>query len=274
MKKIIVIASQELRLNFRNKWILAISVLFGILTLTVAYSGMVTAGYVGFQDFRRTGASIVNLVLYLVPIIALMMGVYSFTSYRGYLDLLVTQPISRWKIIIGKFAGSLASLILATSAGFSIAGIIISIQVGSEGSWRFLLVVLLSMLLGAVFLSLAYLLVLILKRRNSAIGLSLVLWFIFVIFYDLMVMASTVYLSHGTLKSTLLLGLLFNPVDLIRVTTLIIVGGESMFGAAGVIAVKTFGSMGALIALSFAVVIIWLLAPLMISLKIFGRQEI
>jgi Cu-processing system permease protein len=274
VKKVILIAAQELRLNFRNKWILAISILFGVLTLTVAYSGMVTAGYVGFQDFRRTGASIVNLVLYLVPIIALMMGVYSFTSSRGYLDLMVAQPVARWKIIIGKFSGSLASLILATSAGFSMAGIIISFQAGSAGSWRFLLVVMLSILLGAVFLSLAYLLVLMLKRRNSAIGLSLVVWFLFVIFYDLMMLASTVYLSHGTLKASLLLGLIFNPVDLIRVTSLIIVGSESMFGAAGVIAVKTFGSMGALVTLSFAVIIIWLIAPLALSLRIFKRQEI
>jgi len=274
MKKVILIAGQELKLNFRNKWILAISILFGIITLTIAYSGMVTAGYVGFQDFRRTGASIVNLVLYLVPIIALMMGVYSFTSSRGYLDLIVTQPLSRWKIISGKFVGSLASLVLATSVGFSIAGIIISVQAGTAGSWRFLLVVILSDLLGAVFLSLAYLLVLSLKRRSSAIGLSLVIWFLFVIFYDLMMMASTVYLSPGTLKSSLLLGLLFNPVDLIRVTSLIIVGGESMFGAAGVIAVKTFGSMGALVALSFAVIIVWLITPLAVSLRIFKNQEI
>jgi len=274
MKKVILIAGQELKLNFRNKWILAISILFGIITLTIAYSGMVTAGYVGFQDFRRTGASIVNLVLYLVPIIALMMGVYSFTSSRGYLDLIVTQPLSRWKIISGKFVGSLASLVLATSVGFSIAGIIISVQAGTAGSWRFLLVVILSDLLGAVFLSLAYLLVLSLKRRSSAIGLSLVIWFLFVIFYDLMMMASTVYLSPGTLKSSLLLGLLFNPVDLIRVTSLIIVGGESLSGAAGVIAVKTFGSMGALVALSFAVIIVWLITPLAVSLRIFKNQEI
>jgi ABC-type transport system involved in multi-copper enzyme maturation permease subunit len=47
-----------------------------------------------------------------------------------------------------------------------------------------------------------------------------------------------------------------------------------MFGAAGVIAVKTFGSMGALVTLSFAVIIIWLIAPLAFSLRIFKRQEI
>ena len=63
MSKILLIAAQDLRLNLRNRWILGVSVLFGILTLSVAYSGMVTAGYVGFQDFRRTGASIVSLVL-------------------------------------------------------------------------------------------------------------------------------------------------------------------------------------------------------------------
>ncbi|MCP4634192.1 MAG: ABC transporter permease subunit [candidate division Zixibacteria bacterium] len=272
--KILQIAKQDLKLNLRNKWILGISILFGILTLSIAYSGMVTSGYIGFQDFRRTGASIISLVLYLVPILALMMGTYTFVSYKDYIDWIVTQPIARWKIIMGKYIGALVTLIISTASGFSIAGIVIAIQIGVEGSLRFMLVVLLALLLGAVFLSIAFLLTIIVKRRQSAVGLSILVWFFFVIFYDLLMMSSTLYLSHSTLKSSLLFGLLFNPVDMIRATSLIVVGGESIFGAAGVVAVKQFGDIGTLVVLSLVIISVWTLLPLLISIKLFNRQDL
>ncbi len=274
MKKIFEIAKQDLKLNLRNRWILGVSLLFGILTLSVAYSGMVTAGYVGFQDFRRTGASIVSLVLYLVPILALMMGTFAFVSSREYLDLVVTQPIARWKIILGKYLGALLSFFISTGAGFGVAGVIIAIRIGAEGSMRFASVVLLSFLLGAVFLSLSFLLSILLRRRQAAVGMSVLVWFFFVIFYDLIMMASAVFLSYRTLKTSLLVGLLFNPVDMVRVTSLIVVGGESVFGAAGVVAVKLLGSMGALVGLSLVLILLWVALPLFISIKIFEKQNL
>lgn len=274
MKKVYEIAKQDIRLNLRNRWILGVSVLFGILTLSIAYSGMVTAGYVGFQDFRRTGASIVSLVLYLVPILALMMGTFTFVSFREYLELIVTQPVARWKIILGKYLGALLSFVISTVAGFGVAGVIIAIRIGAEGSLKFALVVLLSFFLGAVFLSLSFLLSVLLKRRLAAVGLSVLIWFFFVIFYDLLMMASTVFLSHNTLKISLIAGLLFNPVDMVRVTSLIVVGGESVFGAAGVVAVKLLGSMGALVALSLMILVFWVVLPLYISVKVFDKQSL
>jgi len=274
MNTLLTIAGQELKLNFRNRWIMGVSVLFGALTLSIAYSGMVTAGYVGFQDFRRTGASIISLVLYLVPIMALMMGTSSFVSSRDYLDLIVTQPVSRWKIIMGKYIGAFISFVISIAVGFGVSGVIIAIRIGTDGSLRFGLVLLLSILLGAVFLSLSFLLSVLLKRRQAAVGMSVLIWFFFVIFYDLATMASTTFLSHNTLKTSLLFGLLFNPVDMVRVTSLIVVGGESVFGAAGVVAVKLLGSMGALIILSLVILLIWVFLPLYISLKIFEKQNL
>jgi Cu-processing system permease protein len=274
MNKVLLIARQDLKLNLRNRWILGVSVLFGIMTLSIAYSGMVASGYVGFQDFRRTGASIVSLVLYLVPMLALMMGTYTFVASREYLDWVISQPLARWKIIIGKYCGALGSLILAIVAGFGVAGIIIAFRIGAEGSWRFMLVALHSLLLGAVFLSLALLLSIIVHRRQAAVGLSVLLWFFFVIFYDLAVLASTTYLSHGTLKTGLLIGLFFNPVDMVRVSSLLAVGGDSIFGAAGVVAVKTLGSTGALTVISLVLVIAWIVVPLLISIKLFDRQNV
>ena len=68
------IARQESIVNIRNRWTLIFAALFGALVLAISYFGLVTAGTIGFQGFARTSASLLNLVVYLVPLMSLAMG--------------------------------------------------------------------------------------------------------------------------------------------------------------------------------------------------------
>ena len=92
---VLMICWQEFTLNRRNRWVVSFALLFAILTLLIAFFGMVTSGYAGFQDFTRTSASIINLGGFLIPLFALLLGVFSFITNQGYFEILVTQPISR-----------------------------------------------------------------------------------------------------------------------------------------------------------------------------------
>src|SRR5574341_1504037 len=91
---ITVIAAQETRTNMRNNWTLIFAGVFGALALAISYFGMVTAGLTGFQGFTRTAASLLNLVLYLVPILSLTMAALSLTGEKGASELLFSQPVS------------------------------------------------------------------------------------------------------------------------------------------------------------------------------------
>src|SRR3546814_13510059 len=42
---------------------------------------------------------------------------------RGTLALLLSYPVSRWQVIVGKFVGHLALLALATTAAYGFAGL-------------------------------------------------------------------------------------------------------------------------------------------------------
>jgi Cu-processing system permease protein len=64
------IARQELVINIRNRWTLVFAGVFGILVLAISYFGLVTGGSLGFQGFARTSASLLNMVLYIVPLVA------------------------------------------------------------------------------------------------------------------------------------------------------------------------------------------------------------
>ena len=87
------IARQELVINIRNRWTLVFAALFGVLVLAISYFGLVTVGTVGFQGFARTSASLLNMVLYIIPLVALTMGTLSFTSEKSASELLFSQPV-------------------------------------------------------------------------------------------------------------------------------------------------------------------------------------
>src|SRR5581483_7779904 len=105
---IVTIARQELLINIRNKWTVIFACVFGVLVLAISYFGMLTAGAIGFQSFARTSASLLNLVLYLVPLVALTMGTLSFTSEKSLNEMLFAQPVTRAEILLGKLAGLFA----------------------------------------------------------------------------------------------------------------------------------------------------------------------
>ena len=131
------IARQELVINIRNKWTVIFAVVFGILVVSISSIGIRTEGFSGMQDFIRTTASLLNLVLYIVPLVALTMGTLSFTGDKGSAELLFSQPLSRAEVLIGKWLGVFFSMALSSLMGFSLAGIIVVASNGLEGIARY-----------------------------------------------------------------------------------------------------------------------------------------
>ena len=137
LQAVMAIAHQELTINVRNKWTLLFACIFGVLALGISYFGLVTAGSTGFQGFTRTSASLLNLVLYLVPLVAVTMGTLSFANDKSAGEILFSQPVNRFEILIGKLAGLFIALALATLLGFGIAGAVIAARAGNDGISRY-----------------------------------------------------------------------------------------------------------------------------------------
>ena len=68
---------------------------FTALALVIAYFGSAQQGSVGFHGVEVTIASLVSLVIYLVPLIALILGFDAIVGERerGSLDLLLSMPL-------------------------------------------------------------------------------------------------------------------------------------------------------------------------------------
>lgn len=266
------IANQELTVNIRNRWTIIFAGVFSVLVLALSYFGLVTAGAIGFQGFARTSASLLNLVLYLIPLVALTMGTLSFTGDASANELLYSQPVSRGEVMLGKLLGLFASMITSTFVGFGLAGIIIGIKSGTEGASRYPILVLFSLLLALIFLNLSALISAVCKRKTKAFGLSVFVWFFFVLFYDLMVIGATI-LYKGA--NVLIFGSLFgNPVEIVRVSCLMLLDGRDIFGAAGASLLKFAGGETTSLVVLAVTLACWIVVPAGLAHVFLRRQDI
>jgi len=268
------LARQEFALHRRNRWVITFAVLFAALGLAIAYFGMITSGYTGFQDFVRTSASLINLGGFLLPLFALLLGVFSFLTHREYLEILATQPISRGGIILGKYLGLLISVLAAAALGFGLPGAIIAASIGVEGAGTYLLVVGFSCLLAAVFTGLSVLIALLAGRRPVALGVAIAVWIFYELVYGLLMLATTLYLPPSVAKNMLLVGLGGNPVDVVRVLCLLQVGGPALFGPAGATLIKITGSATTATGIGLAIIAAWIVIPLALAIRVFKRQDL
>ena len=87
-------------------------------------------------------------------------------------------------------------------------------------------------------------------------------------------LAATLYLSPGILKTFLIVGLLGNPIDIARVLSLLQVGGPHLFGPAGATLVKMTGSATMATFAGLTGLSAWIVGPLAASLMLFKRQDL
>jgi len=271
---ITTIARQELVINIRNRWTLVFASVFGVLVLAISYFGLVTGGAVGFQGFARTSVSLLNMVLYIVPLVALVTGTISFTSEKSASELLFSQPVTRGEILLGKFLGLFASMLTATLVGFGLAGAVIAANAGTEGSWRYPAFVAFSLLLALIFLSLSAFVSALCGRKSKALGVALFVWFFFVLFYDLLVIGVTFLFKERTANAFIFGSLFGNPVDMVRVASLMTLNGKDIFGAGGAALLRSLGGESSSFALLLVALFLWVVVPLFIAQRLLRRQDI
>lgn len=270
---VLTIARQELTVAIRNKWTAIFAAIFGVLVLAISYFGTMTIGEVGFQSFNRTTASLLSLVLYLIPIVALMMGTQSFLSGDDD-EMLFSQPVSRSEVLIGKMLGLYAAIVTATFLGFGLGGAVIASQTDTDDYLGYAIFVVLSLILALVFLSLSMVSTIACRRRAKAYGVALVIWFVFVIFYDLLVLGASMLFKERGANYFIFASLFGNPVDMTRVAGMLSLSGEEIFGAAGAALLKFLGGEIQSVTLLIAALLFWSIAPILVSLTLLRKQDI
>jgi Cu-processing system permease protein len=272
---LLLCARQELTLAVRSRWTQIFAVVFAALSLAVASSGYVLSGGSGVEDFARTAASLVQLVLLLVPLTSLVIGVLALSPDRGAAELLFSQPVSRSAILFGRLLGLFAALAAAQAVGLGGAGIVIFWRSGQLGAGAYVFLFAASLALTAIFLGLAAALASgAVGRRTRTLALALILWFTAVVLFDVAALGAAMLLPSGSASRLLIAATLVNPVDAVRTGTLLAIEGTAAFGAASLALLRaTRGPAGAyaLVALS---VLFWIVIPAAVASRRLGKADI
>ncbi|MBL4796830.1 MAG: ABC transporter permease [Oleispira sp.] len=274
MNKILIVAQKEFRDGLRNRWTGAITVIFILMSLGLAYFGSATAGVLGFSSLESTLVSLASLCVMLIPLIALMLAYNCFVGEleQGTLLLLMTYPLSNAQLLLGKFVGQAAIITLASVLGFGLPAIIICIVSDVDVVsvlTAFSQFIVLASLLGWVFIAIAYIISLSVTEKSKAAGLALIVWFLFVLVFDLVLMAILVA-SEGNISATIVPFILWiNPTDVFRILVYTIIGAESY---SGVLQIAEHGADGTVYL--FLVMMLWVILPLLCSWWIFNKKEL
>ena len=272
---LLLCAHQELVLAARSRWTQIFTVVFAILSLAVAWSGYILSGGSGVQDFARTSVSLMQLVILLVPLAALVIGVLSLTTERGAAEILFSQPVSRTTILAGQMVGIFAALTAAQLVGFGAAGIVIFSNAGSDGLSGYLLLMLASALLTAIFVAAAAATAAgtVGRGRTRALALALVVWFVSVVLFDVAALGVASLLPSGRASRLLMVSVIANPVDAIRTAALLATSGTTAFGAASLAFLRfTRGTAGAAIALCGSI-LFWIALPAWMAARRLRRSD-
>lgn len=184
---IITIAGKEFRDRLQSGWVVAcIIVWLGAISLTSLF-GLIQIGRIEFQGYQRTVLSLVNLVQYLVPLLALLLGHDVMVREREErtLALMIASGVSRPEALWGKFLGAALSLIIPLMLGFFSAGVLIAFGAGRQNIGDFVLLTLTSLGLGLVFLAFGFCLSVFCRTQVRSLVMSLLLWGATVFAFDL-----------------------------------------------------------------------------------------
>jgi len=252
----------ELVERTRDRWVVAISILFALLASAVGLYGRSAEADVA----KLTGPSLVTLASLLVPLVALVLSHDAIVGERerNTLGLLFSLPVSRLEVVIAKFLGRSLALALAVGLGLGAAAL-----VSDPASARTLLALVMpTLLLGLAFLSLGILISSATRRQVTAASVVVVVWFALVFFYDLGLLGMLVVTDGGVSESTVSALVVGNPAGLYRVQMMHIFAGPEVLADLGLrtglpSAATTWAIWGA-----------WLVIPVLISGAILSRRKV
>lgn len=252
----------ELLERTRDKWVLVISGLFALLAFGVGLYGKSAEG----QAAALIGPSLVTLASLFVPLVALILGHDAIVGEkeRNTLGLLLSLPLGKGELVVGKFLGRFMALTGAIAIGLGLP----MMFTGAGNPAMLFRLLLNTLLLGAAFLSVGVLISTLVRGQITAASLGISAWFLFVFFYDLGLLGLLV-VTDGAVSQSLIGHLVqANPAGLFRIRMMAGFAGEDALAGLGM----AVGLPGTLV--SGIIWACWILLPVAISGLILNKRSV
>ncbi len=211
--------------------------------------------------------SLLNIILILIPLICIIFSAIYIYNSSEFIELLVSQPLKRRTIWLSVFLGLCISLTLAFLVGIGIP--ILLYHADATG----VMMILSGVFLTLVFVSLATLAAGFTRDKAKGVGLAIALWLFFSLIFDGLILFLLFQFQDYPLERFMVFVSFLNPIDLSRTQILLQLDISALMGYTGAIFREFFGNRTGII-LSFAGLALWVVFPLMFSLRKFRKKDL
>jgi len=227
------IARKEFVDHLRNGWIIAIGLAFAIFSLLITFVGFGFTGSIGIGEQQGTLFSLINLVIYLVPLLALLLSYDGIAGEheRGTLDLLRSYPFKTPLLLYGKWLGLFMVLSTTLVVGLTAPAAFAIYGGHTLQAWTLLLIT--SIWLGAVFISIAIMFSVLILDRGKLIAIAIGIWLLFVVLFDLGVIGILVATEGDVPMGLVNLLFYLNPTALYRLLSIDLMMDKTMIQQLG-----------------------------------------
>ena len=256
------ILGYQLRDIARNRWVIGYAVVLLLLTEALFRLG---------GDGGRVILSLLNVVLIIVPLVALAFGTLYLYTAREFIELLLAQPVGRGAMFAGLWGGLALPLTLAFGVGVGLPFLLHAsdaaiplralLTLGATG-----------ILLTLSFTALAFLIALHIEDRARGFGTALLVWLAAAVLYDGIVLLTATIFSDYPLEVPLLVLTLLNPLDLGRVLLLLNLDVAALMGYTGAVFQRFLGT-GLGMGLAITALLAWTAIPLGLGLRRFRKRD-
>ncbi len=211
--------------------------------------------------------SMLSIILIIVPLVSLIFSTIYMYNSAEFIELLLSQPIRRGHLLMSIYAGVCCSLLVAFAVGAALPVIML---VGSSTAYMMSVA---GLILTAIFVAMAVLGSVITRDKAKGIGIAIMLWLYFSLFYDAIMLLILFQFGEYPLEKPMLFLCSLNPVDLARIFILLQMDVSALMGYTGAIYQKFFGSSQGII-FSVSLMMLWLAVPLWFSRRVFLRKDL
>ncbi|HID66303.1 MAG TPA: hypothetical protein EYP32_05685 [Aquificaceae bacterium] len=257
VKKIFKLALFDLKDLSRIKWLW--------LYFIFLFAGNLFFVYLS-QDFAKVLLSLLSITLLIVPLIAGFFGITYFYDSRNFIKLLLSQPIKRTELLLGKYL----ALSLFLSFLFFVGSFVPLVRFIS---FELILLEVSGIFLTFTFTALSFLIGVVLEEKAKGVSLSLALWLYFALLHDGLILTIIYIFKDYPLEKIVLILTILSPIDLARLIVILNLDVAALMGISGAVFKELLGSFTGIL-FSLFLLTLWFIVPLYLALLFFRRKDL
>lgn len=219
----------ECKQLLRSRWIQIVTVLF-----TIVFTAILMIQHLALPDtggFTRQTASLLNILLFLLPLFMLTIGSMNIASDKetGWLGLLRTYPLKMGQYILTKYIA-----LCLVFAGIIVFVFAVAFFVGSffGGLKLPLFAIGITLLILFIFNAISVFVGSLAKTRLHALAMGLGVWSVVSLLFSYIVMAIGTITSENFLQKLVIVSIHLNPLEWIRYSYFVFSDQTAVLGPA------------------------------------------